>query len=125
MILGVGIDLVEVKRIEQVIRKQGERFISRVFTPDEISYCQGAARPAEHFAVRFAAKEAIAKALGLAAPGGVRWREIEVVRLASGEPQARLNGEAEAAAKQIRLKKLHLSLSHTGLFAVACAVAEG
>jgi holo-[acyl-carrier protein] synthase len=125
MILGVGIDLVEVERIQQVIGRRGGRFISKVFTPDEISYCQEAARPAQHFAVRFAAKEAIAKALGLAGPGGIRWREIEVVRLASGEPQARLNGKAQTAANQIRLKKLHLSLSHTRSFAVACAVAEG
>lgn len=125
MILGVGVDLVEVWRIEKAMCRRGERFLSRVFTPEEISYCERAGRPAQHFAVRFAAKEAVAKALGLAGPGGIRWREIEVIRLPSGQPQARLNGKAEAAANQIGLVRLHLSLSHTALFAVACALAEG
>ncbi len=124
MILGTGVDLVEIVRIERAIVRFGERFLRRVFTPDEIRYCQSRRHSAEHFAVRFAAKEAVAKALGLATPGGIRWQEIEVVRQDTGKPDVKLRGNAKATADQLGLHHLHLSLSHTATHALAFAVAE-
>jgi holo-[acyl-carrier protein] synthase len=96
MILGIGSDLVDVRRIERAIERHGERFLSRIFTPGERSRAEGRARKAETYAKRFAAKEACAKALGTGLRAGVFWRDMGVVNLPSGRPTMRLTGGALA-----------------------------
>ncbi len=118
-------DLVETARIERVLRSRGaERFISRVFSPEEISVCRQAARPAECFAARFAAKEAVAKALGTGfsrgiSPGGILVRGGERTR-----PRIELAGKALELAGSLLLTSIHVSLTHTSTAACAFAVAE-
>lgn len=122
----VGIDLVEVARVQQAVERWGERFLRRVFTPAEIAYCAG--RPTS-LAARFAAKEAVSKALGTGwapqAPheaGWISWTEIEVVRRESGEPGLRLSGKALARAEALGIQGWRISLSHTEAYAVAMVV---
>lgn len=122
MILGVGIDLVETARLAEAIERHGARFLQRVFSPGEQRYCDGNARRIEHYAARFAAKEAAWKALGL--DGGLPWKEIEVERLPSGAPRLVLHGGTAARATARGLRALHVSLSHTESTATAMVVAE-
>jgi len=96
MILGIGSDMVDIRRVEQVIGRHGERFLNRVFTPTELARAQRRANPSATYAKRFAAKEACAKALGTGIRKGVFWRDIGVVNLASGRPTMRLTGGALA-----------------------------
>lgn len=119
----IGIDIIEVKRIEQATSRWGERFLRRVFTPDEIGYCAGRT---PSLAARWAAKEAVSKALGTGwaaqAPhpaGWIDWTEVEVVRQPSGEPGLRLHGKAAARAAALGVVGWRLSLSHTDDYAVA------
>lgn len=114
-----GIDLVEIERIQQTIARHGERFLERVFTPLELD--QAGKRPAS-LAARFAAKEAVAKALGTGI-GAVAWREIEILREPSGRPVLYLSGAAAELAAAQRLQGWSISLSHTTTHAIACAVA--
>src|SRR5436305_4494218 len=99
MILGVGLDLVDVRRIERTIERHGERFLARIFTAAERAKADGRARPAETYAKRFAAKEACAKALGTGLRAGVFWRDMGVVNLPSGRPTMQLSGGALARLK--------------------------
>jgi len=121
MILGVGVDIVEVERIRSAVEhvRTGERFRERVFTADEIAYCTRRRNAPESFAARFAAKEAVMKALGRA----FGWREIEVVR-DDGPPEVRLHGRAAARAESVGIRRIHLSLSHSDRLAIAYVVAE-
>ncbi len=121
MIIGVGVDITEVARIRAALShpRTGERFRHRVFTPDEIAYCVRRRNAHESFAARFAAKEAVMKALGRL----LGWREIEVVR-SGGPPGVRLHGRAAERAAIQGIRHLHLSLSHTAELAVAYVVAE-
>ncbi len=121
--LAAGVDLVEVRRIEQNVSRYGDRFLSRVFTEGELAYCQG--RPPE-LAARFAAKEAVSKTLGVGIQHrqGVRWREIEVVSDANGKPSVRLVGRAAQRAGELGFRAFALSLSHTREYAIALIVAE-
>lgn len=123
MILETGIDLIEVERIEQAIAKYGERFLQRVYTKQELEYCQG--RPHE-LAGRFAAKEAVSKLLGVGIqhPDGVNWREIEVVSGKRGKPGLKLSGRAAQRGRKIGFKKLSLSLSHSREHAIALVIAQ-
>jgi holo-[acyl-carrier protein] synthase len=125
MIVGNGIDLVELARIRDLIRRQGERFLQRVFTPAEIDHCRPRTDADAAFAARFAAKEAVMKALGTGWSGGVGFLQIEVVRQAHGAVSIALHGEAAAVADRLRIRRFHLSLSHTATHAVASAIAEG
>ncbi len=118
--LTVGIDLVEIERIEQTASRFGDRFLERVFTPGERAYCDGRATA---LAARWAAKEAAAKALGTGI-GDVGWREVEVVTEAGGRPVLRLYGRAAEIAAAQGLAELAVSLSHTRTHAVACVVAR-
>jgi holo-[acyl-carrier protein] synthase len=122
--LSTGVDLIEVKRIEEVLVKYGERFLMRVFTEHELAYCRG--RP-HQLAARFAAKEAVSKVLGVGVqhPDGVPWREIEIESGPRGKPVVKLYGRAAERAQELRLKDLALSLSHTREHAIAFVVAEG
>ena len=122
-ILGLGVDLVEVARLEQSIARHGERFLQRVFTEGEIAYCAGMKQAAPFYAARFAAKEAVAKALGTGIGAACGWLEIEVRRKASGEPFVVLHGAAAATAQRLGIASVLLSLSHAEHYAIAHAIA--
>jgi holo-[acyl-carrier protein] synthase len=114
---GIGIDLVEVQRVRQMLEKHGQRFKERTFTPGEIAYCDSCADPAMHYAARFAAKEAAAKALGTGLwSEGVNWTDIEVVREPSGRPRLVLHGMALTHASGAECL---VSLTHTRDLAMA------
>ena len=117
--LKTGIDLIEIGRLEKVIVRHGEKFLNRIFTPLELKECGGAI---SSLAVRFAAKEAVAKALGTGI-GHVSWREIEIQRKETGEPQLKLYGEAEKLALGLNLNTWSISLSHTRTIAIAQVIA--
>lgn len=123
MITGTGIDLVEVARIRDLLTRHAERFKQRTFTAGEIAYCDACADPAMHYAARFAAKEAAAKALGtgLWSEAGVKWTDIEVTRAESGKPSLLLHQNAAQLAVGLRF---HLSLSHTKEHAIAQVILE-
>jgi len=123
MITGTGIDLVEVARIRELLERHAERFKQRTFTAGEITYCDACADPAMHYAARFAAKEAAAKALGtgLWSEAGVNWTDIEVTRAESGRPSLVFH---QNAAKLTSGLRAHLSLSHTKEHAMAQVVLE-
>lgn len=122
MILGLGIDVVEVARLQGILEGPlGKRFVERVFTPKERAYCDGHAARAVHYAGRFAAKEALVKALG--APEGVTWQNMEVA--SDGPPKISTSGRAGEAAWSRGVRSIHLSLSHDGGLAVAAVVLEG
>ena len=117
-----GIDLVETARIARAIERQGEAFLRRVFTPAERAYCESLADSAGSYAARWAAKEAVAKALGTGIGGDASWVEIEVVRAESGEPGIVLHGTTAAAAAKRGVKEVRISLTHTEHYAAAFAV---
>jgi holo-[acyl-carrier protein] synthase len=122
MIQGLGIDLVEVARIKQAIERRGDRFLDRVFRPAERSYCDARPHRFEHYAVRFAAKEAVLKVLRTGWSSGLGFKDVEVIRDLDGAPSARLSPTAEAWAKQRGIARVLLSLSHSGAWAVAQAL---
>lgn len=124
MIVGSGIDLVEIERIQRSIDRFGERFLDRVFTAAEKAYCQRKRRSAESFAARFAAKEAGAKALGTGISHGVNWLEIEVIREPGGRPGMLFHGRAAEFAARLGAVRAALSLTHTAQLAMASVVLE-
>ncbi|MEM6331922.1 MAG: holo-ACP synthase [Planctomycetota bacterium] len=125
-IVGHGIDLVETRRIERLIERHGPRFLERVYTLDERSYCErDGKRRIEKLAARFAAKEAVLKAMGTGLTQGIAWTEVEVTRDPLGRPGVRLSGTAAAEASARGIGGWWLSLSHIEGHAVASAVAEG
>ncbi|MBM3940726.1 MAG: holo-[acyl-carrier-protein] synthase [SAR202 cluster bacterium] len=116
--LAVGVDIVEIDRVAATLARFGNRFLERVYTPGEIAYCRGRA---PQLAARFAAKEAVMKALGTGTRG-VGWREVEVTRARSGQPAVVLHGRAAARAERLGLTSLVISLSHSKAYAVASVV---
>lgn len=128
MIVGLGIDIVTVSRIEEVILSQGEAFLKRLFTPNEQAYCRAKRNPYPYFAARFAAKEAFSKALGSGMREGMAWVDIEVVHDELGCPFVRLQGGVQSLAERLFQDKgalaWHLSLSHTDEYAAATVVLE-
>ncbi len=125
-ILAHGIDLVEVARIAKMLADHPERFRDRVFTPDEIAYCESSRkRAAEHFAARFAAKEAVLKALGTGWRDGIAWTDIEIRRDPAGVPSVHLAGEAAAAATAAGITRWLVSLTHTADLAQASVIGTG
>jgi holo-[acyl-carrier protein] synthase len=125
MILGLGTDLIEVTRIERSLREHGGRFERRIFTADEIAACAGRADRVQALAARFAAKEACLKALGTGWAEGLAFRQVEVVRAGNGLPSIRLHDEAEARARKIGVRSIHVSLSHQPGVAGAVVLLEG
>ena len=123
MILGIGIDLCEVGRVERLLESDRERFVRRIFGDRERDYCDSRRRPAINYAARFAAKEAFLKALGTGWRLG--WRQVEVVRGPSGRPDLSLSGPAAAAAAHRGVRRIHLTLTHTAEIAAAVVVLEG
>ena len=124
MILGHGVDVTEIARIEEAVSRFGERFLERSFCPDEIAYCRPMKFPGPHFAARFAAKEAVAKAFGVGIGGDVGWRDVEVTRDAEGRPSVVLHGAAKALAERRHVARVHLALSHTAGCAWASVILE-
>jgi holo-[acyl-carrier protein] synthase len=124
MIVGSGIDLVEITRIQHSMDRFGARFLDRVYTAAEKAYCLRKRNSAESFAARFAAKEAGAKALGTGISHGVSWLEIEVVREPSGRPNLKFHGRAAERAERMGVLNTALSLTHTGALAMASVVVE-
>lgn len=124
MIVGTGVDLAEIPRIAEALRRHGERFAKRLFTEQEISYCEKFKNSAERYAARFAAKEAAFKALGTGWREGVRWRDVEVTHLPSGKPELRLSGRAEELARDLGVTRMAISISHADHYVVAQVIFE-
>jgi holo-[acyl-carrier protein] synthase len=125
-VIGHGVDLVDVVRIEQLIARHGDHFLERVFSPAERAYCERSVRRrAEHLAVRFAAKEAVLKALGTGWRHGIGWTDIEVTRQPSGQPGVQVRGRVADVAEQLGVRQWLVSLSHTGEQALASVIAIG
>jgi holo-[acyl-carrier protein] synthase len=125
MIIGTGIDIVDVPRIKTLLDRDGERFLHRWFSDAEIEYCASKAEPCLHLAARFAAKEATFKALRLPGSLPLCWKDIVVRRGGDGAPFLDLHGEPRQAAERMGVERLHLSLSHCDSFALASVTAEG
>lgn len=137
MILGVGIDIVELDRIENALGRQGEKFLKRVYTPREREECQAHDKEeprvpvlegmivVQRLAGRFAAKEAFLKSLGTGLAKGVSWQDVAVLSGAGGAPFIRLTGRAEELAKTRGVQSVHVSVSHSDASAVAVVVLEG
>jgi len=124
MILGVGIDIIEVARVQASHKRFGGRFLNRLLLADEIAYCLSHKNPAPFIAARFAAKEAISKAFGTGTGAQLGWRDMEIGRKKSGEPFVILHGNGKKLFKSRRAKNLLISLSHTTNYAAATAVLE-
>jgi holo-[acyl-carrier protein] synthase len=124
MIVGSGIDLAEIGRIERAIERYGARFLDRIYTPAEQAYCLRKRRSAESFAGRFAAKEAGAKALGTGISFGVHWLEIEIVRKPTGQPTLAFHGRAAQIAARLGVVRSSISITHTADLAMASVVLE-
>jgi holo-[acyl-carrier protein] synthase len=125
MILGTGIDLVEVARLAASLEKFGDRFLTRVLVAEEITYCRTHKNPAPFLAARFAAKEAIAKAFGTGIGAQIGWHDMEICRKESGEPFVVLHGRGAELFAVRGVKKIHISLTHTEIYAAATAILEG
>ena len=124
MLVGTGIDLIEIERIAHSIERYGDRFLHRIFTDHEIAYCSRKRSSAESFAARFAAKEAGAKALGTGISRGVTWNEFQVERKPGGRPTLQLRGRAALLASELGVKTISLSLTHTATLAMASVMME-
>ena len=124
MILGTGIDLIEVERIRSSFQKFGERFALRILVGGELEYCLSHRDPAPFIAARFAAKEAVSKAFGTGIGASIGWHDIEVRRRESGEPYVILHGKGEELFRAREATRLHLSLSHTAQHATAMSILE-
>jgi holo-[acyl-carrier protein] synthase len=122
-IFGIGIDVVEVDRIASAIERHGEPFLTKLFTADERRYCEQQKKPALHYAARFAAKEAVSKALGTGIGGQAGWLDLEITRDPSGAPKLMLHGNAAEFAKQKGISEIQISLTHAREYAAANAIA--
>ena len=123
-IVGTGIDIVEVLRIAQMIERHGELFITRVYTDSEIEYCPARKAATQHYAGRWAAKEAVLKALGTGWRRGISWRDIEIRNNRQGAPTVCLVAGARDVMEKAGIRKLHVSISHCRSFAVSHVIAE-
>src|SRR5215471_4278131 len=124
MIVGTGIDIAEVDRIRQTIQRFGPRFTGRVFTADEIRYCESKANKVERYAARFAAKEAAMKAIGTGWNRGVTWRDVEVRRSPGQRPTVAFHNKAGEFFRALGAVRAHLSITHTADSAMAFVILE-
>ncbi len=124
MVFGIGIDLIQVRRIEEALARWGDRFRNRVYTAAEIAYCLRKKNPSPNFAARFAAKEALVKALGIGMRRGVHWKNIEVARGPLGQPMLNLNGPAAEILKREKITGIFVSLTHDQDYGSAVVVLE-
>lgn len=126
MIVGIGVDVIEVERIERVLGRQGDAFLRHVFTAaEQLKVPENTAAAASYYAGRWSAKEAVAKALGTGIGEACGWRDIDIIRWPSGQPSVTLSGAAAKTAESRGIKKIHLTISHEKRIACASAVAEG
>lgn len=125
MILGVGIDLVEVARIRDSLARFGDRLLTRILRPEEAAYCRTHPDPALHVAARFAAKEAVSKAFGTGIGGELGWQDMEIRSLPSGQPVLELHAAGSTLARSKGVTRVHISLTHTAATAAAVAILEG
>jgi len=124
-IIGIGTDIIECLRIAQMIDRHGELFIQRVFTPHEIEYCAQRKAATQHYAGRWAAKEAVLKAIGTGWAKGIGWRDIEIHNQPGGKPIIRLEGVAREVCAELLISDIHISISHCRSHATAYALAAG
>lgn len=122
-IIGIGTDIVECLRIAQMIERHGELFLNRVYTQNEIGYCSARAAATQHFAGRWAAKEAVLKAMGTGWSRGIKWVDIEVRNDERGRPTIALGGGARDICERLGIHEMHISISHCRTFATAYALA--
>lgn len=125
MIIGVGMDLVEVERVRSLLARHAGRAARRLFTDMEVEYCRRSRNDAESYAARFAAKEAVFKALGTGWGGGTAWRDVEVVVDSAGAPRLRLHGTTLRLARERGVQNAHVTLTHTRDLAGAYVILEG
>lgn len=123
MIIGLGVDLLEVQRVEDQLRQDGPEFVRQVFTPDEIAYCESQRYPARHYAARFAVKEAVLKALAVDGREGALWRQVEL-RARAGGREVMLLGRVKELAEGRSVRRVSVSLSHTPALATATIILE-
>jgi holo-[acyl-carrier protein] synthase len=123
-IIGIGLDATEIPRIADTMARFGDRFLNRIFTAGEIAYCRAHRRAAQHFAARFAVKEAAMKALGTGHSGGVLWRDVEVVRR-GGPPQLQLHGAAARRFERMGGRRAVVTITHTDGLAMAQVILMG
>ncbi|MFW6006754.1 MAG: holo-ACP synthase [Halanaerobiales bacterium] len=123
MITGIGLDIVEVKRIKNIINRWGDNFLNKVYTLSEIKYSQQYKNSYVHFAGRFAAKEAFSKMLG-SGMNLISWKEIEVINDKKGKPDLNISGKAEKIITEKNIKNIHISISHEKEYAVAEVIGE-
>jgi holo-[acyl-carrier protein] synthase len=124
-IIGIGTDIIECLRIAQMIERHGELFITRVYTPHEIQYCQSRKMATQHFAGRWAAKEAVLKALGTGWRKGISWRDVEIRNEPGGNPTVALRGGARDVVEELGITQMLVSISHCRSHATAYALAQG
>jgi holo-[acyl-carrier protein] synthase len=122
-VIGIGTDIIECSRIDQMICRHGEHFTRHVFTVQEIRYCSNRKSSDQHFAGRWAAKEAVLKAIGTGWIAGISWKDVEVVIESSGQPKIQLYGGAAKTAKELGISEVQISISHCKSHAVAMAIA--
>ena len=122
-IIGIGTDIIEVLRIAQMIERHGDLFLRRVFTTWEIEYCSTRKSSNQHYAGRWAAKEAILKALGTGWANGIKWADLEIRNEPGGQPKVALGGRAREVAEEMGIQSLQISISHCRHFATAFAIA--
>ncbi len=124
MIVGLGLDIAEIDRIEAAITRHGAPILERLYTPAEVAYCESHRNKFERYAGRFAAKEAAMKALGTGWRRGVRWRDIEIIREPSGKPSLALKGAAKQIADGLGVKNISVTITHSGNLALAEVIFE-
>jgi len=124
MIYGVGVDIIEINRIKKSLTRFANQFEEKIFTINEINYCRSKAEPSVHFAGRFAVKEAVMKSLGKGMGQNIDWKDIEVENIESGQPVLQIYGKCKTLFDQLKLKKIHISISHDKSHAVGQAIAE-
>ncbi len=122
-IIGIGTDITECLRIAQMIERHGELFITRVYTPAEIQYCQSRKQATQHFAGRWAAKEAVLKAVGTGWRRGISWRDVEILNTRGGKPIVSLHGGVRDVAEELGVGQILVSISHCRSHATAYALA--
>jgi len=125
MVLGIGIDIVEIARIERLLGRHGDTFLKRVFLPEEIAYCGSKKFPAQHYAARLAVKEAVFKALGEGWTERLGWKDIKVLRSERGKPSVELLGKGRELQREMGVERIMVSLSHSDAYSIAQAVAAG
>lgn len=124
-VVGIGTDIIECLRIAKMIERHGELFLTRVYTPHEIDYCTARKASTQHYAGRFAAKEAVLKALGTGWTRGIQWRDIEVRNEMGGKPSIALSGAAREHCERLGISEMLISISHCRTHATAYALALG